>query len=66
MYARRVPPEVGATFNCFDEALFEILGGGDVDVRGPFERTAGAPTTSATLDRPATAEQPENLPSFSF
>jgi hypothetical protein len=58
MYARRVPSEVGATFNCFDEALFEILGGGDVDARGPFEPTAGAPSTSAASDRPAAAEQP--------
>lgn len=61
VYARRVPPEAGATFNGFDEALFETLGGGDVDVREPFEPTAGAPPTSAALDRPATAEQPLSL-----
>jgi hypothetical protein len=61
LYARRVPPEAGATLNCFDEALFEILGGGDGGVRGPFEQTAGAPTTSAAPDRPATAEQPVSL-----
>jgi hypothetical protein len=34
LYARRVPPEVDATFNFFDQALCGILGGGDVDVRG--------------------------------
>lgn len=61
MYARRVPPEAGATFNFFDEALFELLGGGDVDVRGQFDKTTGAPPTSAALDRAATAEQPLSL-----
>ena len=61
MYARRVPPEAGATFNFFDEALFELLGGGDADVRGQFDKTTGAPPTSAALDRPATAEQPLSL-----
>jgi hypothetical protein len=61
-YARRVPPEVGATSNCFDEALFEIVGGGDVDFRGPFEQTAAGETpTSAALDRPAGAEESASL-----
>ena len=61
MYARRVPPEVGATLNFFDEALSELLGSGDADVRGQFDKTTGAPPTSAALDRPATAEQPLSL-----
>lgn len=53
LYARRVPPDAGATNNCFDEALVEMLGGGDVD-EGPLAQTAGAPPASASVDRLAT------------
>jgi chemotaxis protein histidine kinase CheA len=61
VYARRLPPEVDATFNFFDEALCEILGAGDVDVRGQLDKTTGAPPNNAALDRPATAAQPLSL-----
>jgi hypothetical protein len=51
--------QVSGTFNFFDEALCEILGGGDV--RGRFDHTTGARPSGTTLDRPAIAAQPLSL-----
>ncbi len=53
LYAKRMPPEGGATLGCFDEVLVEMLGGAAVAGRGPLEEQAGGSPTDAVFGAPA-------------
>jgi hypothetical protein len=57
LYAKRMPLEGGATLNCFDEALAEMLGGAAV-AGGPLNETAGGSPTDAAFEEPRAQEQP--------